>query len=78
MDVAEPREVEWWVLQWGAGAEILSPGALRGEIAREAARLHHRYAESNATPDRPSLAAEGKRPYRRKKYSGGGKQRTPR
>ena len=78
VDVTEPREVGWWVLQWGAGAEILSPGALRGEIAREAARLHRRYAESNATPDRPSLAAEEKRPYRRKKDSGGGKQRRPR
>ena len=71
VDVAEPREVGWWVLQWGAGAEILSPRALRGEIAREAARLHHRYAEGDAAPERPSLAAEGKRPYRRKKDSGG-------
>ncbi len=31
VEVAEPREVMWWTLQWGAEAEILEPEWLREE-----------------------------------------------
>ena len=74
VDVAEPRELGGGSCNGARARKSCS----QEPCAAEAARLHHRYAESNATPDRPSLAAEEKRPYRRKKDSGGGKQRTPR
>ena len=34
LKVAEPREVMWWALQWGAEAEILEPKWLRGEVIK--------------------------------------------
>ena len=32
VEVNEPREVGWWVLQWGADAEVLEPESLRQEL----------------------------------------------
>ena len=37
--VSEPREVGWWVLQWGAEAEVLEPESLRRELRETAERL---------------------------------------
>ena len=39
VEVSEPREVGWWVLQWGANAEVLEPESLRQEIAETAKAL---------------------------------------
>jgi predicted DNA-binding transcriptional regulator YafY len=39
VEVSEPREVGWWVLQWGANAEVLEPESLRQEIAETARAL---------------------------------------
>ena len=39
VEVSEPREVGWWVLQWGADAEVLEPESLRQEIAETARAL---------------------------------------
>ena len=39
VEVSEPREVGWWVLQWGADAEVLEPDSLRQELGQAARRL---------------------------------------
>lgn len=39
VEVNEPREVGWWVLQWGAEAEVLEPESLRQELRETAERL---------------------------------------
>ena len=39
VDVSEPREVGWWVLQWGANAEVLEPESLHQELAETARAL---------------------------------------
>jgi predicted DNA-binding transcriptional regulator YafY len=39
VEVSEPREVGWWVLQWGANAEVLEPESLRQEIGETARAL---------------------------------------
>ena len=39
VDVSEPREVGWWALRWGAGAEVLEPESLRQEMAETARAL---------------------------------------
>ena len=39
VEVSEPREVGWWVLQWGANAEVLEPQSLRQEMAETARGL---------------------------------------
>lgn len=39
VEVNEPREVGWWVLQWGADAEVLEPESLRRELRETAERL---------------------------------------
>ena len=39
VEVSEPREVGWWVLQWGANAEVLEPESLRQEMAETARAL---------------------------------------
>jgi predicted DNA-binding transcriptional regulator YafY len=39
VEVSEPREVGWWVLQWGANAEVLEPESLRQELAETAQAL---------------------------------------
>jgi len=42
-DVAEPREVLWWALQWGADAEILEPLWLREEAKKTVERMTKKY-----------------------------------
>lgn len=39
VEVNDPREVGWWVLQWGADAEVLEPESLRQELRETAKRL---------------------------------------
>ena len=43
VEVNEPREVGWWVLQWGAEAEVLEPESLRQELQETAERLVELY-----------------------------------
>jgi predicted DNA-binding transcriptional regulator YafY len=45
IEVSEPREVGWWVLQWGAEAEVLEPESLREELRETAQRLTALYTE---------------------------------
>ncbi|MFQ5913418.1 MAG: helix-turn-helix transcriptional regulator [Nitrospinota bacterium] len=77
VEVAEPREVGWWALQWGAGAEILAPEGLRGEMAREAGLLYQRYAKAAAEEEPLERVAEEATPYpqRPKKRPGAGSRR---
>jgi predicted DNA-binding transcriptional regulator YafY len=42
-DVAGIQEIKYWVMQWGAQAEVISPGKLRREIQTEAAALLRLY-----------------------------------
>jgi predicted DNA-binding transcriptional regulator YafY len=44
VEVNEPREVGWWVLQWGSEAEVLEPESLRQELRQTAQRLVALYA----------------------------------
>ena len=44
VEVSEPREVGWWVLQWGAEAEVLEPDSLRQELRQTAEQLMGVYA----------------------------------
>jgi len=44
VEINEPREVGWWVLQWGAEAEVLEPESLRQELRETAQRLVRLYA----------------------------------
>lgn len=39
VEVNEPREVGWWVLQWGADAEVLEPESLRQQLYKTAKQL---------------------------------------
>lgn len=39
VEVNELREVGWWVMQWGAEAEVLEPESLRQELYEAAQRL---------------------------------------
>jgi predicted DNA-binding transcriptional regulator YafY len=48
VDVNEPREVGWWVLQWGADAEVLEPESLRQELHVTAERLVELYAKARS------------------------------
>jgi predicted DNA-binding transcriptional regulator YafY len=48
VEVNEPREVGWWVLQWGAGAEVLEPESLRQELRETAQRLVELYRNAGA------------------------------
>jgi predicted DNA-binding transcriptional regulator YafY len=43
VDVAEPREVLWWALGWGADAEILEPAWLREEAIQTIRNMLARY-----------------------------------
>ena len=43
VDVAYPREVLWWMLGWGADAEVLEPGWLREEAKSEVGKMMKRY-----------------------------------
>jgi len=46
VEVNEPREVGWWVLQWGAEAEALEPESLRQELRETAQQLANLYARA--------------------------------
>ncbi len=39
-----PFSAAGWILGWGAGAEVLEPARLRGEIAAEARKIAERDA----------------------------------
>jgi predicted DNA-binding transcriptional regulator YafY len=39
IEVSEPKEVGWWVLQWGAEVEVLKPETLREELRQTAKGL---------------------------------------
>jgi predicted DNA-binding transcriptional regulator YafY len=45
VEVNDPREVGWWVLQWGADAEVLEPESLRQELRETAERLAGLYGK---------------------------------
>ncbi len=47
VEVSEPKEVGWWVLQWGAEAEVLKPESLRRYITDAAKDLVNLYTEQN-------------------------------
>ncbi len=42
--VAGTREIKFWIMQWGAQAEVLAPASLRREIREEAAAMLNTYA----------------------------------
>ncbi|MGE0683400.1 MAG: helix-turn-helix transcriptional regulator [Candidatus Binatia bacterium] len=44
VEVNRPNEVGWWVLQWGAEAEVLEPESLRQELRETAEQLVGLYA----------------------------------
>ncbi|MGH7960782.1 MAG: helix-turn-helix transcriptional regulator [Candidatus Binatia bacterium] len=46
VEVSEPREVGWWVLQWGSEAEVLEPESLRQELYETAQRLAALYGRT--------------------------------
>ena len=52
VEVSEPREVGWWVLQWGAGAEVLEPESLRQELRETAEQLVELYADSQPSEEK--------------------------
>lgn len=43
-EVAGTREIKFWIMQWGAGAQVLSPETLRQELITECARMSAVYA----------------------------------
>jgi predicted DNA-binding transcriptional regulator YafY len=49
VEVNDPREVGWWVLQWGADAEVLEPEGLRQKLRETAERLSRLYAKAQNT-----------------------------
>jgi predicted DNA-binding transcriptional regulator YafY len=48
VEVNEPREVGWWVLRWGADAEVLEPESLRQELRETAEGLVGLYAQKRS------------------------------
>ena len=48
--VAGLDEIKWWVLRWGAGAEVLAPMALREMVAREISDMTANYANREHAP----------------------------
>jgi predicted DNA-binding transcriptional regulator YafY len=54
VEVNEPREVGWWVLQWGADAEVLEPESLRQELAQVAQQLVGVYGKKQSVKN-PSV-----------------------
>jgi predicted DNA-binding transcriptional regulator YafY len=53
--VAGHAEVLSWVLSFGAGAEVIEPGSLRDEVARELERAQARYASPRSRPRARSI-----------------------
>jgi predicted DNA-binding transcriptional regulator YafY len=43
MTVSEPKEVGWWVMQWGSGAEVLEPKELREWVREEIEKMTEVY-----------------------------------
>lgn len=43
VEVSEPKEVGWWVMQWGGEAEVLEPQSLRHTIASTIKRMVELY-----------------------------------
>lgn len=59
VEVNEPREVGWWVLQWGADAEVLEPESLRQELRETAERLAELYTKRlGSNEDRSEQASK--------------------
>lgn len=52
VEVNEPREVGWWVLQWGPEAEVLEPESLRQELRETAQQLTALYAGAKVSEDK--------------------------
>jgi len=44
-EVAGIEEIKYWVLKWGAGAEVLAPETLRSAVAEEAKAMAEKYKE---------------------------------
>lgn len=42
------REIQGWVLGWGADVEVLAPSELRQQIAEESQRMAHQYQEARS------------------------------
>ena len=53
LEVNEPREVGWWVLQWGPEAEVLEPESLRQELRETAQHLAALYAKGQGNGKKP-------------------------
>ena len=53
VEVNEPREVGWWVLQWGSEAEVLEPESLRQELHETAQWLAALYAGAQKNGENP-------------------------
>ncbi len=45
VEVSGPKEVGWWVMQWGAEAEVLEPNHLRDEVAKTATGIARIYRQ---------------------------------
>jgi predicted DNA-binding transcriptional regulator YafY len=52
VEVSEPKEVGWWVLQWGAEAEVLKPESLRRELQETAEHLLTLYGRKKQDGDK--------------------------
>lgn len=48
--VAGLEEIKWWVLRWGAGAEVLAPPQLRKMVAREVNAMIAAYGPKESAP----------------------------
>jgi predicted DNA-binding transcriptional regulator YafY len=46
-EVAGTKEIKFWVMSWGASAQVLAPESLREEIAAEAAGMLQNYKRGN-------------------------------
>ena len=51
-EVAGTDEIKYWIMTWGAKAEVLAPASLREEIRREAAEMLGRYEPTSVHEDR--------------------------
>lgn len=48
--VAGLEEIKWWVLRWGAGAEVLAPDQLRDMVSREVHAMSATYTHKERRP----------------------------
>jgi predicted DNA-binding transcriptional regulator YafY len=49
-EVAGLEEIKWWVLRWGAGAQVISPPELRQMVSREVDAMAAAYAGKEPAP----------------------------